>query len=71
MLVRDKTIKSKDTTKYVELYVEDLRTRVRSPPAPPKLALVLPNVNKKPLKVYSSQGFFVDYLQPLATLVFN
>jgi hypothetical protein len=28
-------VKLNDTTKYVELYVEDLRTRVRSPPAPP------------------------------------
>ena len=30
-------IKLNDTAKYVELYVEDLRTRVRSPPAPPTL----------------------------------
>ena len=35
VLVRDKLVKLNDTTKYVELYVEDLRTRVRSPPAPP------------------------------------
>jgi hypothetical protein len=28
-------IKSNDMTKYVELVVEDLRTRVRFPPTPP------------------------------------
>ena len=35
MLVRVKEIKLNDITKYVELYVEDLRTRVRFPPVPP------------------------------------
>ena len=35
MLVRAAKIKLNDTTKYVELFVEDLRTRVRFPPAPP------------------------------------
>ena len=35
VLVRVRLVKLKDTTKYVELYVEDLRTRVRFPPAPP------------------------------------
>jgi len=33
--VRASLIKSNDMTKYVELVVEDLRTRVRFPPTPP------------------------------------
>ena len=36
MFVRDAAVKSNDRTKYVELSVEGLRTRVRFPPAPPK-----------------------------------
>ena len=44
--VRASSVKSNDMTKYVELYVEDLRTRVRFPPVPP--------IKKKP----TLQGWF-------------
>ncbi len=36
-------VKSNDMTKYVELAVEDLRTRVRFPPTPPLLVVALPS----------------------------
>ena len=37
VLVRGAMVKLNNTTKYVELYVEDLRTRVRFPPVPPSI----------------------------------
>jgi len=51
-------IKLNDMTKYVELVVEDLRTRVRFPPTPPLLVVALPSINNEPLKEYSLKGFF-------------
>ncbi len=56
-------------TKYVELAVEDLRTRVRFPPTPPLLVVALPSNTKQPLISYRSQGFFVNCRQPLETVV--
>ena len=43
MSVCDSLAKLNDTTKYVELAVEDLRTRVRFPPTPPLLVVALPS----------------------------
>jgi len=42
----DSLIKLNDMTKYVELVVEDLRTRVRFPPTPPLLVLALTSNSK-------------------------
>ena len=47
--VRALWVKSNDMTKYVELYVEDLRTRVRFPPVPPVFVLQTPSFNNKTL----------------------
>jgi len=48
-------------TKYVELVVEDLRTRVRFPPTPPLLALALSSFSNQPLAESNLKGFFVIY----------
>jgi len=51
--VRASWVKSNDMTKYVELYVEDLRTRVRFPPVPPVLTI-------KPFKTLFLEGFLLE-----------
>ncbi len=60
--VRASLVKSNDMTKYVELYVEDLRTRVRFPPVPPikivdfqqvKQSKPQGAVSKPPLETYT------------------
>ena len=57
MLVRAVKIKLNDTTKYVELFVEDLRTRVRFPPVPP-----ISNVDQGLRALfYFKHAFFDDF----------
>ncbi len=55
MSVRASLVKSNDMTKYVELYVEDLRTRVRFPPVPPLLTT-------KPFKLFLLRGFLLSFI---------
>jgi len=45
VLVRGAMVKLNNTTKYVELVVEDLRTRVRFPPTPPLLVVAIPSIS--------------------------
>ena len=58
--IRVALVKSNNWTKYVELVVECLRTRVRFPPTPPLLIMVLSSFNNKPLWNKNVRGFLLS-----------
>lgn len=61
MFVRDAAVKSNGRTKYVELSVEDLRTRVRFPPAPPVSIAKTPSLHSdQPRPAPRLAGFFTS-----------